>query len=87
MVEEFDLHAGRRYPEVRFPNKSTYGQISAMADTSTFSFAVPAPCYWEGAKLFSGIVCDMETVELEPGKTLTGRIYDAATANQLTVLN
>ncbi|MCY3884472.1 MAG: carboxypeptidase-like regulatory domain-containing protein [Gammaproteobacteria bacterium] len=80
-LKEFLLHARREHSGVRFPHEDTNGQISALVDTNSHSFAVEAPGYvphWTDVRLFSGIDYDLGTVELKTGKTLTGRIYDAA---------
>ena len=81
-IEEFVLNARRQHSGAKFPHKETEGRISAMVDSNSHSFAVEAPGYvyhWEDAVVFAGIEYDLGTVELEAGKTLTGKVYDAST--------
>lgn len=85
-VEEFALHARRQHSGVKFPHSESEGQISAMVDTNSHSFALEAPGFvhhWEEAKLLAGIEYDLGTLELEPAKTLTGRVYDASSGNSI----
>ena len=80
-INEFTLNARRKHSGARFPHEKASGRVSALVDSSTHSVALEAPGYayhWEAVRLFSGVEYDLGTVELEPGKTLTGRVEDVS---------
>lgn len=86
-VEEFVLQARRQHTGVKFPHTETEGRVSAMVDSNSHSVAVEAPGYvyhWEDATLVAGIEYDLGTVELVPGKTLRGKVYDASNGNPIS---
>ncbi len=85
-LDEFILHVRRQHSGVKFPHKETEGRISVMVDSNSHSVAVEAPGYvyhWEDATFVAGVEYDLGTVELEPGKILTGRVYDASSGESI----
>lgn len=86
-IDDFTLHATRADGSQDYPYAKSNGEVSSLVDTQTTGLTVDSeeyvPHFRTDLSLDSVDTFDLGVVALEPGRQLTGRVFDALTGEPI----
>lgn len=81
-VDEFVLRAYGQGWTREYPHNDAKGQLTAHVDSTAFGYVIDSPDYTSSIDMEISLESleehDFGTIELDPGRTLSGQVYDVA---------